>query len=488
MSRRLTTEEVIRDFEKVHGNKFDYSKSVYHSSSEKIIIICKIHGEFNQTPNSHKRGFGCTKCTGHGLNMQEHIKKFREVHGDTYDYSKSVYHSSSEKIIIICKIHGEFEQTPNSHKCGFGCAKCSGRGLSEQEYIKKFKKVHGDDTYGYSKFIYSGDYVKSIIICKIHGEFEQTPNSHKNGHGCAKCAGHGLNMQEHIKKFREVHGDTFDYSKSVYRSSSEKIIIICKIHGEFEQTPSSHKNGQGCQKCAGFGFNTPEHIEKFREIHGDTYDYSKSAYRSNHKKIIIVCKIHGEFEQTPHNHKRGAGCQKCTTGHGLNAQEIVDAFREVHGDTYDYSKSIYRSSSEKITIICKTHGEFEQTPSMHKSGDGCPKCKESVGEKKIRSFLTIKNVVFESQKKFKTCKNVNILAFDFHLPDHNTLIEFQGKQHYMAVEYFGGERGFLGVQKRDAIKRQWCLDNNVHLLEIRYDENVEERLTEFLDSRKIVIS
>ena len=111
-----------------------------------------------------------------------------------------------------------------------------------------------------------------------------------------------------IKNAEIVHKGKYDYSKAVYNGYKKKLIIICPIHGGFSQTPDNHLHGHGCPKCGNvYHPSTDEFIEKAKKIHGDKYDYSKSIYQSAKKKIIITCPIHGDFTQTPNKHLNGRG-------------------------------------------------------------------------------------------------------------------------------------------------------------------------------------
>ena len=188
MGKLKTTEEFIRRAKKVHGDKYDYSKVEYKGTHTKVCIICPIHGEFFQTPNNHLHGQGCLACGGRKqLTKEEFIQKAREVHGDKYDYSKVEYVNKNTKVKIICPIHGEFFQTPNNHLQGHGCHKCVGcKQLTKEEFIQKAREAHGYK-YDYSKVEYINAHTKVKIICPIHGEFEQEPNSHLEGKGCPNC-------------------------------------------------------------------------------------------------------------------------------------------------------------------------------------------------------------------------------------------------------------------------------------------------------------
>ena len=117
--------------------------------------------------------------------------------------------------------------------------------------------------------------------------------------------------QVFIEKARAVHGDRYDYGKVAYVRSKDKVIITCKEHGDFEQRAGDHLVGKGCAKCSGaHQYSTAEWIIEAKKVHGDRYDYSKTVYVRRHDGVIITCKEHGDFEQVASNHARGYGCSK----------------------------------------------------------------------------------------------------------------------------------------------------------------------------------
>lgn len=130
--------------------------------------------------------------------------------------------------------------------------------VNKTEYtINKFKELWGD-LYDYSKFIYLGARKKSIMICRVHGEFLQDANMHLSGRcGCSKCANEAVsgrvrsNTKEFISKAIIKYGeDRFSFEKTIYNTATEEVIITCKKHGDFQQTPNRFLNGQICTKCA----------------------------------------------------------------------------------------------------------------------------------------------------------------------------------------------------------------------------------------------
>ena len=382
--------KVINDFRLAHGAEYDYSKVAYVKSTIKVIIICRIHGEFLQTPQYHKNGRKCPKCVREKtrLTSKEVISKFKRIHGDVYDYSQVNFLSSKDKVTIVCNEHGSFLQTPPAHLRGQGCAKCQTKKISKSSkvVIQEFIKIHGQK-YDYSKVEYVNAKTRVSIGCKDHGDFQQTPNVHKNGSGCPRCATfkNGKRLSESMKdssdvviaKFKQVHGDRYDYSEVNYLGKKTKLTIICRDHGSFHQTRNAHQMGQGCPACAQKRplLDQTEVIRDFRAVHGDRYDYSQVTYYGVSEAVSIICNVHGEFLQKPAIHKSGSGCPKCTLGRRPASKSAVIArFVAVHGDRYDYSKVHYINSRTNVTLVCSLHGEFEQRPSSHLSGSGCPLC------------------------------------------------------------------------------------------------------------------
>ncbi|MGL5925570.1 hypothetical protein [Chroococcidiopsis sp.] len=124
-----------------------------------------------------------------------------------------------------------------------------------------------------------------------------------------------------------------------------------------------------------------EFVQKAIKTHGDRFDYSQAVYINHATKLTIVCKIHGSFCQTPNNHLRGHGCPTCGGTERLTTEQFIERSRLKHSGKYDYSATKYRQSNKKVLIICPIHQRFFQRPLAHLNGSGCPKC----GMEKTRS-------------------------------------------------------------------------------------------------------
>ncbi|MCH8048384.1 MAG: DUF723 domain-containing protein [Planctomycetes bacterium] len=240
------------------------------------------------------------------------------------------------------------------------------RKITTGDFIRRAREKHGD-RYDYSQSEYVGAREKLIIICPIHGPWQQSASSHLAGNGCPGCGGRKqLTSEEFINRAREIHGDKYDYSKTEYRNSATPLVVVCPEHGEVRQKPHDHLKGTGCPQCGlvqkslSRRGSTEDFIRRAREVHGDRYDYSKTEYTRGHDKVTIICAEHGEFMQTPSQHLSGNGCKLCgfkNAGqyHKKNTDKFIAAARKIHGDSYDYSKTQYVGARESLTALLGRH-------------------------------------------------------------------------------------------------------------------------------------
>lgn len=292
-----------------------------------------------------------------------------------------------------------------------------------------------------------------------------------------------VTTESFIKRAREVHGDKYDYSKTKYIKAIEKVTITCPQHGDFQQTPNSHLNGNGCPKCKNENTGnrcrstSEDFIKRSKDVHGDKYDYSKVDYKRNSEKVEIVCPIHGPFWQFPQNHLRGCGCPECkgdriSKTKTRSREEFIERAVAVHGDKYDYSKAVYINSTTPVEIICRKHNSsFWQDPANHLQGEGCPICNSSKLENLVREILKNNSIKFEEQRSWDWLVYKTSQRVDFFLPDYNIAIECQGIQHFEEVAIFGGKTNLLEIIDRDKNKLRLCKE---HGLPIVYVSNLGE--------------
>ena len=213
-----------------------------------------------------------------------------------------------------------------------------------------------------------------------------------------------MNKELFILEANKKHDFKYDYSKVNYINTKTKVCITCPIHGDFWQEPYSHLRGCGCSKCADLkrgeehALSSEEFIERATLKHATRYDYSKVKYVNSKTKVCIICPIHGEFWQLPHEHLRGRGCKKCgdisvgKKNKKITTDEFIRRAKLIHGGFYDYSKTEYISARKKVCIIDSEFGEFWMMPYAHLNGQGCPARRfDRIREKKLKTLDEFKN-------------------------------------------------------------------------------------------------
>jgi hypothetical protein len=264
-----------------------------------------------------------------------------------------------------------------------------------------------------------------------------------------------IKLNTFIKMAQEKHGDKYDYSKVIMNGMSRYILIGCKLHGYFNQTPLNHLHTSGCYKCSiltrsisrknpeTFSKTINDFIVKAIEVHGNKYDYSNTVLTDINNKIIIICKIHGEFSQLIKNHLNNHGCRECGKIKAIQClkpqmttEEFILKAKEKHSDLYDYSNTKYISSNSKVKIRCKIHGEFEVDPPKHyRLGYGCPICTGcGVSFAQLEWLHKIENTTphdiiykggkYNKEESFKF--NTKLYRVDGFCKETNTIYEFLG--------------------------------------------------------------
>ena len=295
-----------------------------------------------------------------------------------------------------------------------------------------------------------------------------------------------VSLIEYIERLNKIHNHKYDYTLlPTTLSTYTRVDIICKTHGVFNQTLGAHLQGTGCPHCnwANKKKRTQDRlIKQANVIHNGAYDYSKVDYTDKSIPVTIICKHHGEFKMRLWSHVYGPDkCPLCGSGKKRNTEDFITLAREVHGGRYDYSQTNYINAKTKVTIICKQHGAFEQTPDSHlTTHQGCPNCKASSGERAVYKALKdpkIHNFTCEKQFEDLIAPDTKLpLRYDFWVPSHNLLIEFDGHAHFEEVNFSGKlskatmEQRLVRTQYLDSIKNKYANSHNYTLLRIHYKD------------------
>jgi hypothetical protein len=321
MTKKLTTEEFIKQAKEVHGDKYDYSKVQYINAKSKVIIICPVHKEFSQNPYNHLKGTGCPKCADiirtskRKYNTNKFVKKAKEVHGDIYDFSKTEYKNSKDKVLIIDEFGLEHKIIPASFLNGVNLTIRSAINKTEYFLAELKRKKYLVDVYDYSKVEFVSSKINVIILDENGFEHSKNPSGMLNGDYKLTIQSATNKNGYFIFNCNKIHNGFYDYSLVNYEKNTDNITIICPKHGEFTQVAAMHLSGRRCPKCFGTPIKTAEaFISESKNVHDDIYDYSLVEYIGTDDKVKIICTLHGIFEQTPYSHIKGSGCPICNKG------------------------------------------------------------------------------------------------------------------------------------------------------------------------------
>ena len=413
------------------------------------------------------------------ITQDQFLERMKNIHPQ-YDFSQFKYLGNAVKSTVLCSRHGAFEAHPNSLSNGQGCRACGversakSRTITFPEFVEKARSVHGD-AYDYTHL--SEDWVqatkKAKIYCNTHGEFfEQRPDLHLRGRGCPKCGrlriGVALldSQDEFVAKCLNVHGKTYDLSKVTYSGSMNPVEVICRIHGSFFPRAGNFINRQsGCPSCAnaavGLMSRKPEHSYLARGVkaHAGKYAYGKVIYENGKSYITVICKEHGKFRQLADDHLKGIGCQKCATPVHDQLSFVAEATK-VHGGKYSYEKAVYVNATEKVTITCPNHGEFNQGPSYHvNSGQGCPACARTLTSK---GQTEVSDILKEHVSVIDNFRLPSGKHIDVYVPSLKIGVEYHGLIWH--------SEKFSSGPTRDYIKHNEALAAGIRLLHIYSDE------------------
>jgi len=347
--------------------------------------------------------------------------------------------------------------------------------MKREKFLEKARNIHGYD-YDYPdlpKNVYQNDYI-DVVFDNIL--YKQRVLKHLKGSRPEKKT-HPKSTEEFINLANSIWCYKYDYSMCEYINARTKVKII--YDGIiYEQLPGSHLK----YPCEGF-LSQSVFIEKARKKWKDKYDYSLVNFTTANDKVKII--LDGiVYDQTPHNHLKYAPEKKLSK---RTNETFISLANEIHDKKYTYENVDYKNDRSKVFITCPVHGDFDQSPNAHLRGQGCPSCRESYGEKEIAKFLNNYDVLFERQKKFPDCRDESHLRFDFYLPKFRTCIAFDGIQHSEPLSCFGGTKAFFKLQKRDKIKNNYCEENFINLIRIKYDQ--ENIIWELLwDNLKLFIN
>lgn len=286
-----------------------------------------------------------------------------------------------------------------------------------------------------------------------------------------------------VKKYIEENSNCILLSTE-YINVRTKLKLKCSCGDVFENTFSDIKKKEiiQCKKCAKKIVdkkNTKTYEEAYKSIFdkiGDKYEIIPFEYKGKQKtNVELICKKCGEkFIRNYHRiNQLDIKCPNCESRLTTWTLEKIQDLINEYSDEFEV---VGCKTSRDIEIKHKECGHIFHRGIHNIQQNECVKCpncdsKESVGSKEITKWLEEKDIDFIKEYRFKDCKDVRPLPFDFYLPQYNCCIEYDGEQHFKPVSFLGGEEHYIMTFKHDRIKDEYCRNNNIKLLRINYKEN-----------------
>ena len=403
------------------------------------------------------------------------------------------YVNANTKILHKCLIHNVcWMNTPSRMLQGVGCEKCHAERIStsktrtHEEYVEQLKRVTSD--------IIPMEQFKTcttgiLHYCKKHNvTWNAIPDNVLKGCGCKECGKEkiGLKNSMPFDKYKKELQSKFPNIECIgeYTNQTNPVLHRCKkCDYEWLSRPIYVLNSSGCKKCTGHLRRTSqEYRDELQEIHPNIEVISEFVNTST--PITHKCMIHNYYwDVVPSSILSGTGCPICgreKTSLSLRKshEEYMEELKNINPNIICIDK--YTDSTRKIKVKClKCNTTWDALPFNLLQGHGCPTCNISFGENKIREWLISHDIDFISQKRFVDCKDKRTLPFDFYIPSENKAIEYDGEQHTKPINWFGGDEGLQYRIKHDEIKNKYCIDNNISLLRISYNDDIESKLNSF---------
>jgi DNA-directed RNA polymerase subunit M/transcription elongation factor TFIIS len=298
---------------------------------------------------------------------------------------------------------------------------------------------------------------------------------------------------EYVKEFVEHKG--FVLISTSYANTHSKLHIKCNKHDVFECSFNNFKR-RGCPKCGRLNATNKKRLDYTsvkNTIESYGYKLLSKEYKNAKSKLKIFCYRHGEFSVSFNNftHPEQRGCQKC--GYERTKNKLLLDFGELKKEIeklgYEVLSKTYTGYNHLLELICPQKHKCSISWSNLKRGKGCRRCfwKESKGEKDCREIIESKtgHKFPNSRPDFMKNPLTNyLLELDGYCEKLKIAFEYDGKQHYEAIDFWGGEVGLKKTQERDKIKDELCKNNDIYLIRVPYFvENKEDYIEKNLKYR-----
>lgn len=448
-----------------------------------------IRAEKNRkTPKKKKKRVSPLKKTN-----EQFKHEVKEAVGNEYTFLEPYVNSYTKIRVKHNKCGHVYTISPHQFLGGSRCRYCSSNHrLTTEEFKQWLHNKYGDEYTLLSDYVNSRTRVK-IRHNKCGNVWETSPDSLKQGKGCPKCAiekntqAKRMTNDQFVARVKEQVGNEYTVVGTYVDSQTKIKMKHNKCGTVWEIKPNNFLNGQRCPTCCANHYDkmTQKEFEKrVYDVLGKDYKVI-GTYNGLDKPIEIKHLKCGRIYKTRATNIvcRHHGCIYCNTTPKKTTEQFKKELKEEYGNRYTLV-SEYKSAKTNVTIRCNKCGHTWETHPNYILGhsSGCPYCNQSHGEVFISELLINNNINYDYPKKFTDLKDKEMLHYDFFIPDQNTLIEYQGIQHYQSLGIFGGDKQYELQQKHDQMKRKYAKDHGYSLIEVPYTEDTLGKVKNYLVS------
>lgn len=357
-----------------------------------------------------------------------------------------------------------------------------------KRYVGHFKSYLANNLNGKFTLIgdYNGVYEVTEIRCNRCGFVidNKTPLQFERNPICPICDPQAKQTEKSfIWRLQNVYGNQYTLL-SPFINVDTFVYLYHKDCGHIiKMRPATLLSGSQCHYC--YGTDKLGLVGLYKQVHSANKDLELVDGSIARNKVVVRYLSCGHIRKDLINGiKERPYCQICANTMDRRKRALGFA-RNIGMYGLVSLRSMYISQSHDVTVQCNRCGyTWDTNPGPLAVGHGCPKCSSSRGEAIIVKILDKYHIVYEYPKKFEDLRVKRLLHYDFYLPEYNVLIEYQGRQHYESVDYFGGDNKFREQQKHDEMKRRYAKEYGYHLLEISYKydtlKSIERKIKNYL--------
>ena len=372
-----------------------------------------------------------------------------------------------------------------------------GRKKTTEQFIKELKLINPEITV-IGKYI--GALTKIEVKHNCGYQWKVTPNSLLKGNSCPKCFGTiKKTTEQFIKELKIVNPEITVIGE--YVTALTKIEVKHTCGYKWKPAPNNLLHGNSCPNCSRVKANkkktktTKQFIEELKIVNPEITVIDE--YVNKRTKIEVKHNCGYQWKVTPESLLKGNSCPKCSRvkankKNTKTTKQFIEELKIVNPEITVIGK--YIGALTKIEVQHTCGYKWKAAPSVLLQGISCPRCNESKGEKFLSKVLKSNNIPFTPQ--FNLVKNPKTnywLRSDFAILDKDLktlfIIEYDGKQHFKAIDYFGGEEALKNTQYRDSLKDKYCKANNIPFLRFNYkqsENDIKDLLLKQLKKIKLI--